>query len=494
MRFLKITMMAVLVAGYAVPAGAGDYWYRHGDGPDIEIWTNKGHDATYYYGEDVAVYFRTERDCYVVVYDIDPSGAVSILFPSNYYNSSFVTGDRVYRIPDYYSDYTLEVSGGSGTEHIFAVASYEYIEAPDFMRYMGYDYGDPEYYDDNYFINYMQGDLDGFVRHVNRRMTNGPYSVVHTRFYVDSQYRHHRYYRYWDHDPYYVGSVWVGCNYPGAEIWIDGIYFGIAPVLVPWIYYGHHWLWVYYGGYPCYQQYFYITSYQRYYIDVRVDDGYKDYRYRRRSFSGWIPLEKKYRNESGFKERARNARAEKVHSRTLPSHVVRDFHDRGIISKDAPLVKRIRDDSRDRDAARLADKRQQRSEVERKAVDKRQKEAGEIPSVEDPGNRRSRTDKSRMVEPHKSLVPERPEAEKGDRQSAVKKSTDRKPSYSREKRDESSVRDRSVSNKKPAPEKSGSSKYKKAAGSSTKPAKKAVIKSNNPRGSSTKSSSGKGRR
>ncbi len=494
MRFLKITMMAALVAGYAVPAGAGDYWYRHGDGPDIEIWTNKGYDATYYYGEDLAVYFRAERDCYVVVYDIDPSGAVSILFPSNYYNSSFVTGDRVYRIPDYYSDYTLEVSGSSGTEHIFAVASYEYIEPPDFMRYTGYDYGDPEYYDDGYFINYMQGDLDGFVRHVNGRMTNGPCSVVHARFYVDSRYRHHRYYRYWDHDPYYVGSVWIGCNYPGAEIWIDGVYFGIAPVLVPWIYYGHHWLWAYYGGYPCYQQYFYITSYQRYYIDVRIDDQYKDYRYRRRSFSGWVPLEKKYRNENGFKERARDARAKKVRSRTLPSHVIRDFHERGIISEDAPMVKRIRDDSRDRDAALLTDKRQQRSEVERKTVDKGRKEAGEIPSVEHPGNRRSKTDESRVLEPYKPLLPERYDGEKRDYKSAEEKSKDRKPSYSREKQEGSPVGDRSVSKQKPEPEKSKSPKYKKEAGSSKKSVKKATIKSSKPQGSSGKSSSGKERR
>ncbi len=494
MRFLKITVMLALVAAYASPAGADRYWLSSDDGPDIEVWTNKGYDATYYYGEDVAVYFRAERDCYVVVYDIDPSGWVNVLFPSNYYNSCYVTGDRVYRIPDYYSDYTLEVSSRSGTEHIFAVASYDYFEPPDFMMYSGYDYGESEYYVDDYFVKDVWGDLDGFVNSVNQRIVNGPYSAAYTRFDVDSGYRHHKNYRYWDYDPYSVGSVWIGSNYPGAEIWIDGIYYGISPVLVPWIYYGNHWLWAYYGGYPCYQQYFYVSSYERYYIDVRIDDRYKDYRYRRRSFSGWIPLEKKYRNEKGFKERAGKARAKKVRSRTLPSYVVRDFEKRGIISKEAPIVKRIRDDSRARDAIRFADNRERRSEIERKAVNKKRKKADRTSSVKRPESRDSRIDKSRMLVPKDGRLPEKSDRRKGDYKSVEKRSKDKKASYSKQKRDENRKRKSSVTNKKPKSEGSKSSGIKKAAGSSKKSAKKATVKARKPQRSSGKSSPRKERR
>lgn len=496
MRFFKIAITAALLAGYASPASADRYWLSSNDGPDIEVWTNKGYDATYYYGEDVAVYFRAEQDCYVVVYDIDPSGWVTVLFPSNYYNGCYVTGDRVYRIPDYYSDYTLEISGRSGTEHIFAVASYEYIDPPDYMMYTGYDYGESEYYVDDYFSRNTSGDLHGFVSSVNHRIVNGPHSAAYTRFQVDSGYRHHKQYRYWDYDPYCVGSVWVGCNYPGAEIWIDGIYFGIAPVLVPRIYIGHHWIWAYYGGYPCYQQYFYVSSYERYYIDVRIDDDYKDYRYRRRSFRGWVPLEKKYRNENGFKERARNARTKKVRSRTLPSHVVRDFHERGIISEDAPIVKRIRGDSREKDAIRFADKRQQRSEIELGTVDKNRKKAGEeTPSVKRPENRRSKAGGIRLLEPQSRKLSEKSDGRKRDYKSVEKKSKGKKPAYSREKRDENRARDISVGKEKPKSEKSSKgSKYKKKTGSSKKSVKKAIIKARNPKGSSGKSSSRKERR
>jgi hypothetical protein len=494
MRFLKITIMAALVAGYASPAGADRYWLSDDNGPDIEVWTNKGYDATYYYGEDVAVYFRAERDCYVVVYDIDPSGWVTILFPSNYYNSTYVTGDRVYRIPDYYSDYTLEVSGESGTEHIFAVASYDYFESPDFMMYAGYDYGESEYYVDDYFAKNLYGDLNGFVRSVNQRMVTGPYSVAYTRFDVDSGYRHHRYYRYWDYDPYNVGSVWIGSNYAGAEIWIDGVYFGIAPVLIPGIYYGRHWLWAYYGGYPCYQQYFYVNSYQRYYIDVRIDDHYKDYRYRRRSFSGWVPLEKKYRNERGFVKRAGDARARKVRSRNLPSHVVRDFYDRGIISKDAPIARRIREDARTEDAIRFADKRQRRSEIERKTIDRNRKKAGETPSVRNPEKRRSDGYRSRLIGPRKLEVSKKSEGRKRDYKSTEKKNKSKKAIHSGEKRDKNRSGAKSINKQKQKSQKSKSPGYKKETGSSKRSTKKATTKAGKPHGSSSNSSSRRERR
>lgn len=410
MRTIRIALIMALMAGLGSSARADNDRFSQNGGPDIDIWSNKGYDSRYYYGEDVAVFFRAEQDCYVVVYDIDPSGAVTVLFPSNYYNSSYVKAGEVYRIPDYYSDYNLEVGGQSGTEHIFAVATFEYLEPPDFVRYVGYDYGDPKYYDSDYFVNYVRGDLDEFVRYLNHRFTSGPYTVAHTRFFVDTSYRHYEHYRYWDYDSYYVGSVWVGCNYPGAEIWIDGVYYGIAPLLIPRIWFGYHWVWVYYGGYPCYQRYFYITNYDRYYIDVRIDNSYKDYRYRRNSFHDWRPLEKRFRNETGFEKRARDARIKKVgRSRELPSHVIRDFSQRGVLKKDSPLVKRVVDDSRTRDGARLVEKRQQRTEIDRPAVEKPGRQAaGTSRDANVDDNRTSKEGRTDLRDGERIIVPQKP--------------------------------------------------------------------------------------
>jgi hypothetical protein len=343
-------MMAV---GLFSTASADRYFGRTDYSPDIEVWTNKGFDATYHYGEDVAVYFRAEQDCYVVVYDIDPSGDVTVLFPTSYYGSTWVRGGEIYRVPGYDDDFTLEVTGGHGVDRIYAVASYEYINPPDFVRYIGYDYGSPDYYDDNYFVLRVSGDHDDFVRYVNNRICHNPHSVAYTRFHVNSNYRHHVHYRYYDYDPYNYGSLWVGMNYPGCEVWIDGVYFGIAPLLIPRIYIGHHWIWMYYGGYPCYQQYFYVSYNQRYYIHGTFHNRFKDHRHRRRSFREWTFYEKKHRNEKDFRIRANKARSHKVRHRSVPSGIITDLNKKGAIRENTPMFRRIEYSDKTRSQQRI---------------------------------------------------------------------------------------------------------------------------------------------
>jgi hypothetical protein len=120
-------------------------------------------------------------------------------------------------------------------------------------------------------------------------------------------------------------------------------------VFVPRVIVGYHWVWVYYGGYPCYQHYFYVPAYQRYSINVRIDQRFKDHRYRRNSFRGWVFDEKKYRNEGDFRERAREAHDKNVRTRSLPPSIIRDYAERGVIAKDSPLAKQVRSNTPERD-------------------------------------------------------------------------------------------------------------------------------------------------
>ncbi len=347
MKKLRILAAVIFLAAMTTGAKADndqeDYnSYGNGDAPHVDVWTNKGYDATYNFGEDVAVYFRADQQCYVTVYDIDPSGEVNVLYPNTMSGSTYVEADRVYRVPDTNEDFRMEVSGSSGTEQIYAVASYDYMNPPDFMKYIGYDYGNDQYYDPNYFVTRVRGNLDDFTNNIDNRIASGPYSVAHTRFLVDTNYRHHQHYRYWDYGAYDVGSVWVGAEWPGCEVWIDGVFFGIAPILVPQVLVGYHWVWVYYGGYPCYQRYFYVPAHRRFDIDARFDEHFRDYRYRRDHFRGWVFEEKRYRNEPGFAERARQDQEKNIRVRSLPPTVIRDYVDRGVITKDSPLAKRVR--------------------------------------------------------------------------------------------------------------------------------------------------------
>jgi hypothetical protein len=327
MKTSTLAILLLLMTAGSLQAGQHNGINRIDD-LSIDVWVNKNEASTYYYGEDLAIYFRANSDCYVVVYDIDPSGNVSLLFPSDYSGSCRVNGDEVYRIPDAYDDYRLEISGPSGSEYIYAVATYNPIDPPDFIRYENFDYGNWDYYYDD-FIHSVSGERAAFATDLNNRIANAPHVSASTMFYIDEGYRHHKWYRHWTYDPYYTGSVWVGVDYPGCEIWIDGIYYGIAPILIPQIYIGRHWVWIYYHGYPCWQDYVYINHGQRYYVDAKINHRYLDYDYGRKNMRDWRFKYEKYRNEPDFKHKADQDRAKYTPAKqTAPIKVVDKYSKR----------------------------------------------------------------------------------------------------------------------------------------------------------------------
>ncbi len=90
----------------------------------LDLWTNKGDGSIYHSGEDIQIYFRTNENCFVTVYNIDTDGRTHILFPL-YPDEGFVYGNRTYRLPDYYDNYDLRVSSHRGVEYLHAIATKE---------------------------------------------------------------------------------------------------------------------------------------------------------------------------------------------------------------------------------------------------------------------------------------------------------------------------------------------------------------------------------
>lgn len=336
----KILLMAIvvtLVFGGVSSAGEGDGLARV-DNLSIDIWLNKAEGSTYYYGEDVAIYFQTDEDCYVVVYDIDPAGNVSMLYPADSESSCFVKGGEQYRIPDVYDDYRLEVTGPGGPEYIYAVATSKPISAPDFIKYEFFDYGDWDYYYDD-FVHSVRGEREAFATDLNRRIVDGPLISTSTMFYIDENYRNNRWYRHWSYDPYYVGSVWIGADYPGCEIWIDGIYYGIAPLLIPEIYIGRHWVWIYYHGFPCWQDYVYVRSGQRFYVDAKINRGRLNPSDGHKYLRDWRFKYDKYPNEPDFKHKAEIDRVKHSRPRLQPPINVIDKYSKKSVNRENYLNK-----------------------------------------------------------------------------------------------------------------------------------------------------------
>jgi hypothetical protein len=118
---LRSVMLAVWVAAVLAGFMGAQAAIVEGE-PRVEIWTDRGAGAVYHVGEDVEVCFRADRDCYVIVYEIDTDGYLRLLFPYNCGSDGFVEAGRVYRLGrGHFGMYY--VAGPSGVEYVHALAS-----------------------------------------------------------------------------------------------------------------------------------------------------------------------------------------------------------------------------------------------------------------------------------------------------------------------------------------------------------------------------------
>ncbi|MEM7355071.1 MAG: DUF4384 domain-containing protein [Acidobacteriota bacterium] len=130
----------LLLAASAASAGPTNYHQKIREVPnvpvEVEIWTDRGDGSRYCAGESIEVYFRTNVDAWVAIYDIDTRGDTHRLFPSRHAPDNFVRGGEVNRLPARYG-YHFQVEGPTGWETLRAVAS---IDRRDLRGYHGVDY------------------------------------------------------------------------------------------------------------------------------------------------------------------------------------------------------------------------------------------------------------------------------------------------------------------------------------------------------------------
>ncbi|MCP3957003.1 MAG: DUF4384 domain-containing protein [bacterium] len=120
--FAALALLAASAAS-ADPTAIGKRIREVPDAPvEVEIWTDRGDGARYCAGESIEIYFRTNVDAFVAIYDIDTRGRTHQLFPSRHNPDNFVYGGRVNRLESRYG-YHFEVEGPTGWETLRAVAS-----------------------------------------------------------------------------------------------------------------------------------------------------------------------------------------------------------------------------------------------------------------------------------------------------------------------------------------------------------------------------------
>jgi len=210
---------------------------RHGAlyTPGIRIWTNGG--ELRHRGDRVQLFYRTERDAFVMLFRVDTDGRVRLIFPRAPEDDNYGSAGATYSVAGDDPHGAFQVDDDPGVGYIFGVASVD----PFDIREIGYQghwdlsrisdgriHGDPRSSMEELVQSLLPPDYDNFDTHIM------PY-------YVERRYDYPRFvcydchtqvpYAYWDpysawcrsytltvfNDPYYYyPSYWYPATYYGG--------------------------------------------------------------------------------------------------------------------------------------------------------------------------------------------------------------------------------------------------------------------------------------
>ena len=177
------------VPAQAVPAQAGS--------PDlaVDVWVNREEGGVYRSGESMRIFFRTNTDAHVLVYNIDTEGFIHLVYPYGPSDPLRVEGGRTYRIPARHDPYDLVADGPPGMEFVVAVASrHPFRDLPWFLRG-----GDPDEVrsDDELESGQIVGDPYVGIERLNQRIIAPEFAddsdVTESFFYIHQRVDYPRY-------------------------------------------------------------------------------------------------------------------------------------------------------------------------------------------------------------------------------------------------------------------------------------------------------------
>ena len=275
---------------------------------EIELWADRDNEDTYYEGDNITLYFRTNRDAYVTLYNIDARGNVFLLYPQHPEDPHFVRGGTTYELPDRRDDYDLWITGPPGVEFVQAVASLRPFDVPeDWPSYYGSNRRSGRYPSSSLRVD--DENIEEFIFDLNCRLVpikRYPDECAEDLFTFYVAPKPHTVYRpmvydygYWDFDfPY------------GSEIWIDGVYCGVGPFYDYQLYPGTHLVRVIQPGCPPYVRHIYVYPRSRYSVNFSFsfNFGYRNYRYKyRHTYYGEARYKDVFRRDVRFKGWVRDA-------------------------------------------------------------------------------------------------------------------------------------------------------------------------------------------
>jgi hypothetical protein len=258
-RISQLTMMALLLiimGTLGARAQSDETAYNYDAAQidrylDVEVWADHS-DGEYYDGDNIVIYYRVNRDAFVSIYSIDTRGRVNLLFPTGPSDDNYIRGGVTYSLPAENADYDLEVSGPEGFENIQMIASRENFTIPDWYGNSGMvcDWDNRADY-----MDYLNNSF--FVRYGGQR-----FAYDRAAIYVNNW--EPNYFRPVYYPEYPSWTVYGNCyiDYPwGSSIYVNGVYWGCAPLYIPRIAVGWHTITIYDVHGYCWENDFHVSHY-----------------------------------------------------------------------------------------------------------------------------------------------------------------------------------------------------------------------------------------
>ena len=269
--------LAVLIAILMILNVAPIYAYE--DNPEVlgvivnptqpyqsSVWVSK---ANYSIGERISINYRTDRDAYVYIFDVDTTGKVSLLFPNIYSTNNYARSGMTYTLPDS-SNYYYSVSGPDGVDTIIMITvpqplgvSIDWIQASLYNNNFS-----PQINGQVASASYMaQVIASNIMPYYGTNWTSayttftvgsgGVTTVVPSVSVIPSQNSG-------------IGMLEVTSSPAGAKVFINGEERGVTPLIINRIPYGTYEVNIISGGYYSFKRVFEIDSTSPYRISATL--------------------------------------------------------------------------------------------------------------------------------------------------------------------------------------------------------------------------------
>ena len=192
----------------------------------IEVWIDKGCGKSYTVGENITIYFKSNKDCYLTLFEQRSGGRIRLLLPNRYRKNNFFEANKVHAIPSASDKFRFEVTRPLGKAIIRATATtspWWFFSDEEIRRYHD------EHPEERYPV--ISRSEEGFAAKFNEKIKIIPQpnrAMASCIFNVISKVV-----------PQY-GKIKVTSTPSYAEVYLDGAYRGKTPITLSNVKVGKH--------------------------------------------------------------------------------------------------------------------------------------------------------------------------------------------------------------------------------------------------------------